>query len=174
MTKCLRGIAKDLFTTGFMLAYVTHLFAAVPANQLFITSGSLSERETAIFVAKDYGLFAKNGLDVRPMVHVRNGNVALSALVSNRRSPVLYGRGHRLEEDARRHRHRHGCGFCHQFDSHLGRNLRCPASNQNRGGAERQEHRCHGTGGGVWMRSMLAFEYWGLEQQRDKIVFFAL
>ncbi len=55
--------------------------AAVPPNQLMITFGSLSERETALFVARDYGIFAKHGLDVR-LVHVRNGAVALSALAS--------------------------------------------------------------------------------------------
>jgi ABC-type nitrate/sulfonate/bicarbonate transport system substrate-binding protein len=55
--------------------------AAVPPNQLMITFGSLSERETALFVARDYGMFAKHGLDVK-LVHVRNGAVALSALAS--------------------------------------------------------------------------------------------
>ena len=55
--------------------------AAVPLNQLLITFGSLSERETVIFVAKDFGIFNKHGLDVRA-VHVRNGAVALSALAN--------------------------------------------------------------------------------------------
>jgi len=35
--------------------------AAVPLNQVVITFGSLSERETALFVAQDYGIFAKRG-----------------------------------------------------------------------------------------------------------------
>ena len=81
MAKWQRALARYIFAVFLLLASVTQLFAAAPANQLLITFGSLSERETAIFVAKDYGLFAKNGLDVRP-VHVNNGNVALSALVS--------------------------------------------------------------------------------------------
>ncbi len=55
--------------------------AAIPPNQLMITFGSLSERETVLFVARDYGIFAKHGLDVK-LVHVRNGAVALSALAS--------------------------------------------------------------------------------------------
>jgi len=66
---------------GFFLlcthALISH--AAVPPNQLMITFGSLSERETALFVARDYGIFNKHGLDVK-LVHVRNGAVALSAL----------------------------------------------------------------------------------------------
>jgi hypothetical protein len=37
--------------------------AAVPPNQLMITFGSLSERETALFVARDYGIFNKHGLE---------------------------------------------------------------------------------------------------------------
>jgi len=55
--------------------------AAVPLNQLLITFGSLRQREAVIFVAKDYGLFNKHGLDVRA-VHVRSGAVALSALAN--------------------------------------------------------------------------------------------
>jgi ABC-type nitrate/sulfonate/bicarbonate transport system substrate-binding protein len=66
---------------SLLTAHALDAGAAVPMNQLVITFGSLSERETAIFVAKDYGIFAKHGLDVRP-VHVSNGAVALSALVS--------------------------------------------------------------------------------------------
>ena len=65
-------IARLLFDCSLTLG------AAAPVP-LLITFGSLSERETAIFVARDYGLFAKQGLDVRA-VHVRNGAVALSAL----------------------------------------------------------------------------------------------
>lgn len=55
-----------------ILASAERAVAAVPANQVVITFGSLSERETALFVGQDYGIFAKHGLDVRS-VHVRNG-----------------------------------------------------------------------------------------------------
>ena len=44
----------------FLLVCTTALNsdAAAPPNQLMITFGSLSERETALFVARDYGIFA--------------------------------------------------------------------------------------------------------------------
>ncbi|MBM4299654.1 MAG: hypothetical protein FJ143_18080 [Deltaproteobacteria bacterium] len=73
----IRALALFL-VLGFFAA---HAQGAAAPNSLLITFGSLSERETAMFVAKDYGLFAKHGLDVRA-VHVRNGAVALSALAS--------------------------------------------------------------------------------------------
>ncbi|HWH77987.1 MAG TPA: ABC transporter substrate-binding protein, partial [Candidatus Binatus sp.] len=77
MITCLRAFAW-LILVG---ALVQNASAAAPMNQLLITFGSLSERETALFVARDHGIFTKHGLDVRA-VHVNNGAVALSALAN--------------------------------------------------------------------------------------------
>lgn len=82
MAGCRRKLALAFFTIYFLLfAFAVRSPAATTANQLLITFGSLSEREAVIFVAKDYGIFPKHGLDVRA-VHVRNGAVALSALAN--------------------------------------------------------------------------------------------
>src|SRR5215470_7998053 len=61
---------------GKVVFFASSVIAASAPIPMLITFGSLSERETAIFVARDYGLFAKHGLDARA-VHVRNGAVAL-------------------------------------------------------------------------------------------------
>ncbi|MGZ8484547.1 MAG: hypothetical protein ACXW6R_11465, partial [Candidatus Binatia bacterium] len=82
MTGCRRKVALAVLSIFFLLfAFAARSPAATPANPLLITIGSLSEREAVLFVAKDYGIFNKHGLDVRA-VHVRNGAVALSALAN--------------------------------------------------------------------------------------------
>jgi ABC-type nitrate/sulfonate/bicarbonate transport system substrate-binding protein len=55
--------------------------AATPLAKVIMTSGSASERDGAVYVAQDQGLFRKYGLDVS-FVQVRNGPVAMSALSS--------------------------------------------------------------------------------------------
>src|SRR5689334_10694160 len=55
--------------------------AAAPLTKVVMTTGSLSEREGALYIAQDQGLFRKYGLDVN-LVQVRNGPVGMSALSS--------------------------------------------------------------------------------------------
>src|SRR5205809_5387987 len=54
--------------------------AATP-SKVVMTTGSLSEREAALYIAQDQGLFRRYGLDVS-LVQVRNGPVGMSALSS--------------------------------------------------------------------------------------------
>ena len=141
--------------------------AAAPLNQLLITFGSLSERETVIFVAKDYGIFNKHGLDVRA-VHVRNGAVALSALANGEAQFYLgAATGSTLGAIAN--------GMDAVFITSLIHTLEgtfvvTPAI-KTAADLKGKNIGVTSLGGGVWMRSMLAFEYWGLEPQRDKINF---
>jgi NitT/TauT family transport system substrate-binding protein len=142
-----------------------HAAAAVPLNQLLITFGSLSERETVIFVAKDYGIFNKHGLDVRA-VHVRNGAVALSAL-ANGEAQFYMGAatGSTLGAIAN--------GMDAVFITSLIHTLEgtfvvIPAV-KTPADLKGKNIGVTSLGGGIWMRSMLAFEHWGLEPQRDKI-----
>jgi len=139
--------------------------AAVPLNQLLITFGSLSERETAIFVAKDYGIFNKHGLDVRA-VHVRNGAVALSAL-ANGEAQFYMGAatGSTLGAIANGMDAVFVTSLIHTLEGTFVVNpaIKAPADLKGKNIGVTS------LGGGVWMRSMLAFEHWGLEPQRDKI-----
>jgi ABC-type nitrate/sulfonate/bicarbonate transport system substrate-binding protein len=55
--------------------------AAAPLTKVIMTSGSVSEREGAIYVAQEHGFFRKYGVDVS-FVQVRNGPVGMAALSS--------------------------------------------------------------------------------------------
>ena len=141
------------------------LAAAVPANPLLITFGSLSERETALFVAQDYGIFAKHGLDVRP-VHVRNGAVALSALVSGEAQFYMgAATGSTLGAIANGMDAVFVTSLIHKLEGTFVVNpsIKSPAELKGKTVGVTS------IGGGIWMRSLLAFEHWGLEPQRDKI-----
>src|SRR3989338_10616026 len=59
--------------------YDVPLGAASTPTKLVITYAVFSEREGALFVARDQGFFRKHGLDVQ-LVYVNTASVALSAL----------------------------------------------------------------------------------------------
>ena len=129
--------------------------AAVPVNQLLITFGSLSEREAVIFVAKDYGFFNKHGLDVRA-VHVRNGAVALSAL-ANGEAQFYMGAatGSTLGAIANGMDAVFVTSLIHTLEGTFVVNpaIKVPADLRGKNIGVTS------LGGGVWMRSMLAFEH---------------
>ena len=160
-------IAQRLFLAAFILlaARQANAGAAAPLNPLVITFGSLSERETALFVAQDYGLFTKHGLDVRP-VHVRNGAVALSALVSGDAQFYMgAATGSTLGAIANGMDAVFVTSLIHKLEGTFVVNpgVKSPAELKGK------TIGVTSIGGGIWMRSMLAFEHWGLEPQRDKI-----
>lgn len=148
-----------------LIASAGPALAAVPLNQLMIVFGSLSEREAAIFVAKDYGFFAKHGLDVRA-VHVRNGAVALSALANGEAQFYLgAATGSTLGAIANGLDAVFVTSLIHTLEGTfvVQPAIKTPADLRGKNIGVTS------LGGGVWMRSMLAFEHWGLEPQRDKI-----
>jgi NitT/TauT family transport system substrate-binding protein len=159
-------ITFKAFALGFLLCLLAvKSHAAAPSNQLLITFGSLSERETALFVAQDYGIFAKHGLDVRP-VHVRNGAVALSALASGEAQFYMgAATGSTLGAIANGMDAVFVTSLIHKLEGTFVVNpaIKTPADLKGKSIGVTS------IGGGVWMRSMLAFEHWGLEPQRDKI-----
>jgi len=161
MITCLRAFAW-LILVG---ALVQNASAAAPMNQLLITFGSLSERETALFVARDHGIFTKHGLDVRA-VHVNNGAVALSAL-ANGEAQFYMGAatGSTLGAIANGMDAVFVTSLIHKLEGTFVVNsaIKTPAELKGKNIGVTS------IGGGVWMRSMLAFERWGLEPQRDKI-----
>src|SRR5918998_5118576 len=52
---------------------------AQSSTKVVMTTGSFSEREAAMYVAQDQGIFRRYGLDLS-FVHVRNGPVGMAAL----------------------------------------------------------------------------------------------
>jgi len=51
-------------------------FGAQAVTKVIMTSGSFSEREAAMYVAQDHGIFRRYGLDLT-FVTVRNGPVGI-------------------------------------------------------------------------------------------------
>jgi len=156
---------RILVLVSIFFAGALRLPAAVPSNQLLITIGSLSERESAVFVAKDYGIFTKHGLDVRP-VHVRNGAVALSALASGEAQFYMgAATGSTLGAIANGMDAVFVASLIHTLEGTfvVQPQIKTPAELKGK------TIGVTSIGGGVWMRSMLTFENWGLEPQRDKI-----
>ena len=64
-----------------LLVAATPAFAAQALTKLVMTSGSFSEREAAMYVAQDQGIFRRYGLELT-FVTVRNGPVGMAALAS--------------------------------------------------------------------------------------------
>ena len=156
---------KALALVFFFFLTAPLVNAASAPNQILITFGSLSERETVLFVAQDYGIFSKHGLDVRP-VHVRNGAVALSALASGEAQFYMgAATGSTLGAIANGMDAVFVTSLIHKLEGTFVVNpaIKTPADLKGKNIGVTS------IGGGVWMRSMLAFEYWGLEPQRDKI-----
>jgi NitT/TauT family transport system substrate-binding protein len=166
MAGCRRKVALAVFANVFLLfAFAARSPAATTPNPLLITIGSLSEREAVLFVAKDYGIFNKHGLDVRA-VHVRNGAVALSAL-ANGEAQFYMGAatGSTLGAIANGLDAVFITSLIHKLEGTFVviPGIKTPADLKGKNIGVTS------LGGGVWMRSMLAFEHWGLEPQRDKI-----
>src|SRR5262245_66436353 len=55
--------------------------AAAPLTKVLLTTGSVSEREAAVYVALEQGYFQKYGVDVQ-FVQTRSGPVGMAALSS--------------------------------------------------------------------------------------------
>ena len=154
---------------GFLLLFSfssTAAAAASPLTKVVITFGSFNERETALFVAQDQEFFTKHQLDVKP-VKV-SGPVALAALAGG---------------DAQFY-----------WGAATGATLGAVAAGMDAVFVGSLIHKLEGTfvvspaiknptdlrgttigiqsiGGGIWMRTMLTLNHWGLDPKRDNIRF---
>jgi ABC-type nitrate/sulfonate/bicarbonate transport system substrate-binding protein len=77
----LRLITLLISVLSFFIFGFQYSYAAAPLTKVIMTSGSVSEREGAIYVAQEHGFFRKYGVDVS-FVQVRNGPVGMAALSS--------------------------------------------------------------------------------------------
>jgi len=144
--------------------------AAAPLTKVVMTTGSLSEREGALYIAQDQGFFRKYGLDVN-LVQVRNGPVGMSALSSGE-SLAHWGSvsGANLGAIAEGADLVFAAGFINKLTGTFVANpkIKTPA-----------ELKCKSLGvnslsGGAWIFTMLTLDHWGLAPERDKIQFRAL
>ena len=77
----MRQALSGAFIIVLLLAAITarNAHAAQPLTKVVMTTGSFSEREAAMYVAQDQGIFRRYGLDLS-FVHVRTGPVGMAAL----------------------------------------------------------------------------------------------
>lgn len=143
------------------------LFAAAAPHKAVFTFGGLNERSGILWVVRDAGIFQKHGIDAT-IVNVRNAQVGMSALAggetqfhvgsANSTSIGAMAGGLDLAYIA---------GMINKLDGAFMVNpsIRTPADLKGK------KIGVQSIGGGVWMFSLLAFEHWGLNVERDNIQF---
>jgi len=140
--------------------------AAAPIKATF-TYGGLNERSGVLFVARDAGIFQKHGLDAT-IVNVRNAQVGMSALAGGETQfHVGSATGTSIGAMAGGLDLAFIAGLINKLDGAFVVNstIRSPADLKGK------KIGVQSIGGGVWMFTMLAFEHWGLDPDRDKIQF---
>ena len=143
---------------------------AAPLTKVVLTTGSLSEREGALYVAQDYGLFRRYGLDVN-LVQVRNGPVGMSALSSGE-SLAHWGSvsAANLGAIAEGADLVFVAGFINKLTGTFVANPKIKEPNELKG----KVLGVNSLSGGAWIFTMLTLDHWHLVPQRDKIQFRAL
>jgi len=143
------------------------LNAASAPHKVVFTFGGLSERSGVLFVAKDLGIFQKHGLDAQ-LVNVRSGPVGMSALASGE-SHFHAGSatGASLGAMAGGLDLVFIAGLINKLDGAFVVNPSIKTITDLKG----KTVGVQSMGGGIWMFTMLAFEHWGLNPERDGIRF---
>jgi len=144
--------------------------AAAPLTKVVMTTGSLSEREGALYVAQEQGLFRKYGLDLT-LVQVRNGPVGMSALSSGE-SLLHWGSvtGANLGAIAEGAELVFVSGFINKLTGMFMANPKIKSPAELKG----KSLGVNSLSGGAWIFTMLTLDYWNLVPERDKIQFRAL
>ena len=141
--------------------------AASAPHKVVFTFGGLNERSGILFVGRDAGIFQKHGLDAT-IVNVRNAQVGMSALASGEtRFHVGSATGTSIGAMAGGLDLAFIAGLINKLDGTfvVNQSIRTPADLKGK------KIGVQSIGGGVWMFSMLAFEHWGLNPERDNIQF---
>jgi NitT/TauT family transport system substrate-binding protein len=149
------------------LGFSSAVGAAGAPNKVIFTFGGLNERSGVLFVARDAGIFKKHGLDAT-VVNVRNAQVGMSALASGETQfHVGSATGTSIGAMAGGLDLAFIAGLINKLDGTfvVSPDVRTP--NDLKG----KRIGVQSMGGGVWMFSMLAFEHWGLNPERDNIQF---
>src|SRR5688572_14318650 len=140
--------------------------ASAPSKAIF-TFGGLNERSGVLFVARDAGIFQKHGLDAT-VVNVRNAAVGMSALASGETQfHVGSATGSSIGAMAGGVDLAFIAGLINKLDGTfvVAPKIRAPEDLKGK------RIGVQSIGGGVWMFTMLAFEKWGLNPERDNIQF---
>jgi NitT/TauT family transport system substrate-binding protein len=152
---------------SLVLCLPVHIQAASAPQRAIFTFGGLNERSGVLFVARDAGIFHKHGIDPT-VVNVRNAQVGMSALASGETQfHVGSATGTSIGAMAAGIDLAFIAGLINKLDGTfvVAPNIRAPADLKGK------RIGVQSIGGGVWMFSMLAFEHWGLNPERDQIQF---
>jgi ABC-type nitrate/sulfonate/bicarbonate transport system substrate-binding protein len=150
-----------------MMVLPLQLYAASAASKAIFTFGGLNERSGVLFVARDAGIFQKHGLDAT-VVNVRNAAVGMSALASGETQfHVGSATGSSIGAMAAGVDLAFIAGLINKLDGTfvVAPKIRAPEDLKGK------RIGVQSIGGGVWMFTMLAFEKWGLNPERDNIQF---
>lgn len=140
--------------------------ASAPAKINF-TFGGLSERSGVLFVAADAGIFRKHGLDAQ-VVNVRSGSVGMAALASGETQfHAGSATGSSIGAMAGGLDLVFIAGLINKLDGTFMVNPRIKTPAELKG----KTIAVQSIGGGIWMFTMLAFNHWGLDPERDGIKF---
>ena len=165
--------SRPVFLTGIFFLFVLTLFnssslnAASALAKVVFTFGGLNERSGVLFVAKDAGIFQKYGLDAQ-VVNVRSGPVGMAAIASGETQfHIGSATGASIGAMAVGLDLAFIAGLINKLDGTF------VASPSIRSPADLKGKRIgvQSIVGGVWMFTMLAFEHWGLNPERDNIQF---
>jgi len=147
-----------------------HAYGAATPTKVLMTTGSLSEREGALYVAQDQGFFRKYGLDLT-LVQVRNGPVGMSALSSGE-SLLHWGSvsGANLGAISEGADLVFIAGFINKLSGTFVANPKIKSPAELKG----KSLGVNSLSGGAWIFTILTLDHWGLVPERDKIQIRAL
>ena len=160
-----RGNVFTLFLA--IVALPVRVDTAAAPHKVVFTFGGLNERSGVLFVARDAGIFQKHGIDAT-VVNVRNAQVGMSALAAGETQfHVGSATGTSIGAMAGGLDLVFIAGLINKLDGTFVVNpsIKTPADLKGK------RIGVQSIGGGVWMFSMLAFEHWGLNPERDNIQF---
>jgi ABC-type nitrate/sulfonate/bicarbonate transport system substrate-binding protein len=166
----LRLITLLISVLSFFIFGFQYSYAAAPLTKVIMTSGSVSEREGAIYVAQEHGFFRKYGVDVS-FVQVRNGPVGMAALSSGE-TQFHWGSvsGANLGAIAEGADLVFVAGFINRLTGMFVANPKIKSPAELKG----KSIGVNSLSGGGWIFTMLALDHWGLVPERDKIQFRSL
>ena len=156
------------FLTLFMMSVLIPASqAAQSLTKVIMTTGSFSEREAAMYVAQDYGMFKRYGLDLT-FVHVRSGPVGMAAIASGETqlhsgsatAAVLGAAAEGID-----------LVFVAGIINKLIGNIMATPKIKTPADLKGKVIAVTSASGGSWMFTTLALEYWGLDAKRDGITF---
>lgn len=166
----MRSRSAEALLLFFSLLIFDPVRAAAPPVKVVMTVGSLSERETVVYVAQDQGFFRKYGLDLS-FVQVRNGPVGMAALSSGETQfhwgSVSAANLGAIAEGA-------DLVFVAGFINKLTGNFIASPKIQSPADLKGKSLGVNSLSGGGWIFTMLMLDYWSLVPERDKIQFRAL